>query len=171
LCYIVHPSDLAPALIAYNAMAKVAGASGTKDIALDKFFIGPRTNVLKETVLEKGELIAEISLPAPAANTKSVFMKVTQRDVYDFAIVSVAIVGQIEGGVWKDGRVVLSGVAPTPYRSVDAETALKGQKIDEKVARDAGERAMIKARPMSQNAYKVDIAKNLIARAVLSLVA
>ncbi|MBI3732592.1 MAG: xanthine dehydrogenase family protein subunit M [Chloroflexi bacterium] len=169
LCYIVHPSDTAPALIALNASAKVVGPGGAKDVALDKFFIGPRTNVLKETVLEHNELLAEISVPAPAANWKSAFIKVTQRDVYDFAVVSVAVAGQIEGGVWKDGRVVLGGVAPTPYRATAAEDALKGQKIDEKSARNAGDLTLVKARPMSQNAYKVDIAKNLIARAVLSL--
>jgi xanthine dehydrogenase YagS FAD-binding subunit len=71
--------------------------------------------------------------------------------------------------VWKDGRVVLSGVAPTPYRATAAEEALKGQKVDANVARDAAEKTLVKARPMSQNAYKVDIAKNLIARAVLSV--
>lgn len=170
LCYIVHPSDAAPALIAYNASAKAIGPNGARDIAFDKLFIGPRTNVLKETVLEPNEILTEISAPAPVANTKSAFMKVTQRDVYDFAIVSCSVVAQIEGGVWKDGRVILSGVAPTPHRSTAAEEALKGQKIDEKVARDAGEKAMLRARPMSQNAYKVDIAKNVIARTVLSLI-
>ncbi|HEX9074494.1 MAG TPA: hypothetical protein VF932_01895, partial [Anaerolineae bacterium] len=116
------------------------------------------------------EILTEIAVPAPAANVKSTFIKVTQREVYDFAIVSIAVAAQIEGGVWKDGRVVLSGVAPTPYRATAAEDALKGQKIDANVARDAAEKTLIKARPMSQNAYKVDIAKNLIARAVLSLV-
>jgi xanthine dehydrogenase YagS FAD-binding subunit len=169
LCYIVHPSDTAPALMALNATAKVMGTNGAKDISFDNLFIGPRTNVLKETVLERTDLLTAITVPAPAANTKSLFMKVTQREVYDFAIVSIAVAAQIEGGVWKDGRVVLSGVAPTPYRAVAAEEALKGQKVDEKVARDAAEKTLVKARPMSQNAYKVDIAKNLITRAVLSL--
>lgn len=169
LCYIVHPSDTAPALLSLNATGKVVGPNGPKDVSFDKFFIGPRTNVLKETVLERNEILTEISVPAPGANVKSTFMKVTQREVYDFAIVSIAVAAQIEGGVWKDGRVVLSGVAPTPYRATAAEDALKGQKIDEKVVRDAAEKTLVKARPMSQNAYKVDIAKNLIARAVLSL--
>jgi xanthine dehydrogenase YagS FAD-binding subunit len=126
---------------------------------------------LKETVLEHNELLTEVSVPAPAANTKSLFMKVTQRDVYDFAIASIAIVAQIENGVWKDGRVVLSGVAPTPYRATAAEDALKGQKIDNNVAKAAADNTLVKARPMSNNAYKVDIAKNLITRAVLSIAA
>ena len=170
LCYIVHPSDTAPALLSFNATAKVMGPNGARDVAFDKFFIGPRTNVLKETVLEHNEILTEISVPAAVANLKSTFMKVTQREVYDFAIVSIAVAAQIENGVWKDGRVVLGGVAPTPYRATAAEEALKGQKVDAAVAKDAAEKTMVKARPMSQNAYKVDIAKNLISRAVLSLV-
>jgi xanthine dehydrogenase YagS FAD-binding subunit len=125
--------------------------------------------VLKETVLEHNEILTQISVPAPLPNIKSTFIKVTQRDVYDFAIVSIAVAAQIENGVWKEGRVVLGGVAPTPYRATAAEDALRGQKIDANVAQDAAAKTLVKARPMSQNAYKVDIAKNLIARAVLSL--
>jgi xanthine dehydrogenase YagS FAD-binding subunit len=170
LCYIVHPSDTAPALISLNATANVMGPNGPKSIPFDQFFIGPRTNVLKETVLEHNEILTEISVPAPAANTKSTFMKVTQREVYDFAIVSIAVAAQIENGVWKDGRVVLGGVAPTPYRATIAEDALKGQKVDQNLVQQAANQTLLKARPMSQNAYKVDIAKNLIVRAVMSLV-
>jgi xanthine dehydrogenase YagS FAD-binding subunit len=169
LCYIVHPSDTAPALMSFNATATVVGPSGTKSVPFDKLFIGPRTNVLKETSLERNEMITEITVPA-AANLKSTFIKVTQRNVYDFAIVSIAIAAQIENGVWKDGRVVLGGVAPTPYRATAAEDALKGQTVNATVAADAAAKTMIKARPMSQNAYKVDIAKNLIINAVMSLV-
>jgi len=102
---------------------------------------------------------------------KTAFMKVTQREVYDFAIVSIAVAATVENGVWKDGRVVLSGVAPTPYRATAAEDALRGQTINAAVAKTAADNTLLKARPMSQNAYKVDIAKNLIARAITSLVA
>ncbi len=170
LCYIVHPSDTAPALMALNATATVVGPSGPKSVAFDKLFIGPRTNVLKETVLEHNEILTEITVPAVTANMKSTFIKVTQRNVYDFAIVSIAVAAQIENGVWKDGRIVLGGVAPTPYRATAAEDALKGQKVDANVAKDAADKTMLKARPMSQNAYKVDIARNLIINAVTSLV-
>ncbi len=169
LCYIVHPSDTAPALIALNATANVMGPTGAKQVPFDQFFIGPRTNVLKETVLEHNQILTEISVPVLAANTKSTFIKVTQREVYDFAIVSIAIAAQIENGVWKDGRVVLGGVAPTPYRATAAEDALRGQKVDANLANDAAAKTLVKARPMSQNAYKVDIAKNLIAQAVMGL--
>ncbi len=169
LCYIVHPSDTAPAFMSLNATAQITGPNGKRDVPFDKLFIGPRTNVLKETALEHNEILTQISVPAPLPNMKSTFIKVTQREVYDFAIVSIAATAQIENGVWKEGRVVLGGVAPTPYRATSAEDALRGQKIDANVARDAAEKTLVKARPMSQNAYKVDIAKNLISRAVLSL--
>src|SRR5262249_14365085 len=102
-------------------------------------------------------------------NSKSVFLKVTQREVYDFAIVSIAVVAQVEGGVWKDGRVVLSGVAPSPGTA--SEEALKGQAINAAVAETAADNTLVKARPMSNNAYKVDIARNLIQRAILGLTA
>jgi xanthine dehydrogenase YagS FAD-binding subunit len=169
LCYIVHPSDTAPALISLNATANVMGPAGAKQVPFDQFFIGPRTNVLKETVLEHNEILTEISVPPPAPNTKSMFVKVTQREVYDFAIVSIAIAAQIENGVWKDGRVVLGGVAPTPYRATAAEDALRGKQVNESVANDAAQKTLVKARPMSQNAYKVDIAKNLIVQTVMNL--
>lgn len=171
LCYIVHPSDTAPALIALNATANIATPDGRKEVSFDDFFIGPRTNVLKETVLERNELLTGVSIPQPAANMKSTFLKVTQREVLDFAIVSVAAVAQIEDGVWQDGRIVLGGVAPTPYRAAEAEDRLRGQEITEAVARDAAERALLRARPMTENAYKIDVAKNLIRQAVMSLAA
>jgi len=171
LCYIVHPSDTAPALIALNATATVAALEGTREISFDDFFVGPRVDVLKETVLEPNELLSEISIPTPPANTKSLFLKVTQRDVYDFAIVSIAVAAQIEDGVWQDGRIVLSGVAPTPYRATVAEDVLRGQSVTEALAREAGDRALLDARPMTYNAYKVDIAKNLIKQAAMNLVA
>jgi len=171
LCYIVHPSDTAPALVALNATANIATPDGRKEVSFDDFFVGPRVDVLKETMLESNELLTGVSIPQPSANQKSTFLKVTQRDVLDFAIVSIAATGQIESGVWQDGRIVLGGVAPTPYRATDAEDTLRGQQITEALVHDAAERALLEARPMTYNAYKVDIAKNLIKQAVMSLAA
>ncbi|MEZ4867323.1 MAG: xanthine dehydrogenase family protein subunit M [Caldilineaceae bacterium] len=171
LCYIVHPSDTAPALMALNATAHVAGPDGAKEISFDDFFIGPRVDVLKETVLQSNELLTDISIPQSSAGMKSVFLKVTQRNVYDFAIISVAVAANITDGVWQDGRIVLGGVAPTPYRATTAEDVLRGQKVTDELARDAGERPLLNARPMTYNAYKVDMTKKLIHQAIMSLVA
>jgi xanthine dehydrogenase YagS FAD-binding subunit len=171
LCYIVHPSDTAPMLLALNATANVIGPNGNKKVAFDDLFIGPRTNVLKETVLEDNEMLTSVSVPPESAGLKSSFLKVTQRGVYDFAIVSIAVAANISNGVWQDGRIVLGGVAPTPYRATAAEDTLKGQQITDTLVRQAADKTLLPARPMTQNAYKVNLAKNIIQQAVMALVA
>src|ERR1700704_3984558 len=167
LCYIVHPSDTSTALLALNASAKVAGPSGVRDIAFDNYFHGPREDVLTETVLKPNELMTEISIPTPAAGTKMAWTKLKDRQVYDFAIVSVAVAFTVDGaGKWADGRVVLGGVAPVPYRAAVVETALKGQDV-KSAAKAAAAQIRTVSRPMSLNSYKVDIAQNLIERTLI----
>src|SRR5438128_2720998 len=131
LCYIVHPSDTSTALLALNASAKIAGPSGTRDVPFDSYFHGPREDVLTENVLQANELMTEVTIPAPAAGTKMAWTKLKDRQVYDFAVVSVAVAFTVDGaGKWADGRVVLGGVAPVPYRATVVETALKGQDVN-----------------------------------------
>src|SRR6195256_1863904 len=157
LCYIVHPSDTATALLALNASAKVAGPSGVRDVPFDSYFHGPRENVLKAN-----ELMTEVSIPTPAAGTKMAWTKLKDRQVYDFAVVSVAVAFTVDAsGKWADGRVVLGGVAPVPYRAAVVETALKGQDV-RTAAKQAAAQIRTVSRPMSLNSYKVDIAQNLI---------
>src|SRR5713226_709866 len=169
LCYIVHPSDSATALLALNASAAVASPTGTRTVAFDNYFIGPREDVLRENVLKSNELLVNVSIPALAPNTKTAWFKLKDRQVYDFAIVSVAAVVTQEGGVWKDGRVVLGGVSPVPYRAKVVEDALAGKNIKDSI-KDAAARIRTVARPLSLNAYKVDIAVGLIERVVMSAV-
>jgi xanthine dehydrogenase YagS FAD-binding subunit len=167
LCYIVHPSDTSTALLALNASAKVAGPSGVRDVPFDSYFHGPREDVLTENVLKANELMTEVSIPMPAAGTRMAWTKLKDRQVYDFAVVSVAVVFTVDGaGKWADGRVVLGGVAPVPYRAAVVETALKGQDV-KAVAKQAAAQIRTVARPMSLNSYKVDIAQNLIERTLL----
>ena len=171
LCYIVHPSDTSTALLALNASAKVAGPSGVRDVAFDNYFHGPREDVLTETVLKPNELMTEISVPTPAAGTKMAWTKLKDRQVYDFAVVSVAVAFTVDAaGKWTDGRVVLGGVAPVPYRATVIETALKGQDV-KATAKAAAAQIRTVARPMSLNSYKVDIAQNLIERTLLQALA
>src|SRR6266699_505202 len=161
LCYIVHPSDTSTALLALNATARIAGPSGVRDVAFDNYFHGPREDVLTENVLKPNELMTEVSVPTPAAGTKMAWTKLKDRQVYDFAIVSVAVAFTVDGaGKWADGRVVLGGVAPVPYRAAVVETALKGQDV-KAVAKQAAAQIRTVSRPMSLNSYKVDIAQNL----------
>ena len=167
LCYIVHPSDTATALLALNASAKVASPSGVRDVAFDAYFHGPREDVLTETVLKPNEVMSEVTIPTPAAGTKMAWTKLKDRQVYDFAVVSVAVSFVVDGaGKWTDGRVVLGGVAPVPYRATVIETALKGQDV-QATAKSAAAQIRTVARPMSLNSYKVDIAANLIERTLL----
>jgi len=170
LCYIVHPSDLAPALIALNAKVKIAGPKGERVVPLEEFFIGPRKDVLRENVLEADEIITEVQVPNPASNTKGVYLKFKERGVLDFAVASVAVVLTATDKVVQEARIVLGGVAPTPYRASQAEAVLKGKKVDDALVQQAGERAVIGARPMSLNAYKVDVVKALVKQAVLSAI-
>ncbi len=170
LCYIVHPSDTATALLALNAQAKIAGPDGERTVAFDNYFIGPRENVLRENVLKPNELMVEVFIPTPAAGTKQTWMKLKNRDVYDFALVSVAAAFTTENDNWKDGRIVLGGVAPVPYRATGVENQLKGKHIKNSIKQAAATIRTV-ARPMSMNAYKVDIAQNMVERTILQALA
>jgi len=166
LCYIVHPSDTATALLALNAKAKVAGVPGNRDVAFDSYFIGPREDVLRENVLKPNEFLTHVEIPSPAAGTKMAWNKLKDRQVYDFALTSVAVAFTMDGSNWKDGRITLGGVSPVPYRAKVVEDALKGKDIKANIKQAAAQIRTV-ARPMSLNAYKVDVAQGLIERTVL----
>jgi xanthine dehydrogenase YagS FAD-binding subunit len=167
LCYIVHPSDTATALLALNATAKITGASGDRTLAFDSYFHGPREDVLTENNLKAGEFMTHVTIPTPAKGTKMAWTKLKDRQVYDFAIVSVAAAFTVDGsGNWQDGRITLGGVAPVPYRAKVVEDALKGKNVKSTVSQAAAQIRTV-ARPMSVNAYKVDVAQGLIERTVL----
>jgi len=166
LCYIVHPSDTATALLALNAKAKIAGVGGNRDVAFDSYFIGPREDVLRETVLKKDEFMTHVEIPNPAGGTKFGWMKLKDRQVYDFAVVSVATAFTVDGNNWKDGRITLGGVSPVPYRAKVVEDALKGKDIRATIKQAAAAIRTV-ARPMSLNGFKVDLAAGLIERTIL----
>lgn len=168
--YIVHPSDTAPALIALNARIKIAGPAGEKTIPLEKFFVLPRVDYKRENILQPGEIVTEIQIPHPKAGTKGFYYKLRERQAWDHPIVSVSTVVQTSGGAVRDARVVLGGVAPIPWRAPKAEDFLRGKKLDEKVAGQAGEIALEGAQPMKDNVYKVGLAKSLVQRALLASV-
>src|ERR1700704_3583878 len=166
LCYIVHPSDTATALLALNASAKIAGAGGERTVSFDEYFTGPRVDVLRENVLKPTEFMTSVTIPNPAGGAKFGWTKLKDRQVYDFALVSVAAVFPLDGANWKDGRVTLGGVAPLPYRAQVVEDALKGKDV-KATAKQAAAQIRTVARPMSLNSYKVDIAQGLVERTVL----
>lgn len=170
LCYSVHPSDLASALLALNASGTIAGPSGRREVSLDDYFVGPRNNVLVENILEPNEILVDVMIPSLGANAKTAWIKLKDRNVYDFAVVSVAVVADIVDGVWGSGRIVLGGVAPTPWRATVIEDALAGKDIKSAIKQAA---ALVRneARPLSDNGFKVDLAIGLVERAVLEALA
>ncbi|HWP60454.1 MAG TPA: xanthine dehydrogenase family protein subunit M [Candidatus Acidoferrales bacterium] len=166
--YIVHPSDLAPALVALDARVRIAGPSGEKTILLEKFFVLPRVDFKKENILAPDEIVTEIQVPYPKPQSKGFYHKVRERLAWDHAIVSVATVVQSRGEICQDARVVLGGVAPIPWRATKAEAFLRGKRIDEATTEKASEIALEGATPLKDNGYKIALAKSLVQRSVLA---
>lgn len=168
--YIVHPSDTAPALVALGAQIKIAGPAGERTMPLEKFFVLPQIDYRHENILKPDEIVTEIQVPYPKPGSRGFFHKVRERLAWDHAIVSVATVVQSSGGVVRDARVVMGGVAPIPWRAPKAEEFLRGKKLDEAAAQKAGEIALEGAKPLKDNGYKVKIAQDLIQRGLLASV-
>ena len=167
--YIVHPSDLAPALLALGASVRIANPKGERVVALDKFFTLPKQNIERENVLEPNEIITQIIVPQPAAGGKSTYLKFKERETQDFALVSCAVALTTKNGAVSGCRVVLGGVAPIPWRSVEAEKVLMGKKLTPQLAQTAATAALKPAKPLKDNAYKVPLATTIVRRAILSL--
>jgi xanthine dehydrogenase YagS FAD-binding subunit len=161
---MVHPSDTATALVALNAGAKITGPRGERVVPLDHYFLGPDDELLRENVLQPEELLLEVVVPVPPV--KQAWTKLKDRQVYDFAIVSVAVAFTVEGGRWKDGRIVLGGVSPVPYRATEIENQLRGKDI-KKSTKQASALIRKIATPMEMNSYKVDIAQSLVEETIL----
>jgi xanthine dehydrogenase YagS FAD-binding subunit len=170
LCYIVHPSDLAPALIALDAEISINSPKGDKTIPLANFYILPKINVRKENILEPNEVLREIRIPLIKKGEKSTYSKFIERGAWDFAIVSAAVKGTVSGGTFRDITIVLGGVAPVPWRLTKAENIIKGKKITEDLVREATREALKEAKPLEENGYKKELAEIVLYRAVLSLV-
>ena len=167
-CFKVHPSDLAPALLALGAKVEIASAKGTRMVPLDKFYIGPEKNVMGETILTPQELVTSVEIPNLSATGKGVFLKLKERQAFDFAVVSVALRLALKGGAVDQARIAFGGLAPFPMRAVKAEAALKGKGIKDAVAA-ACKAATEGAQPLSQNGYKVEAAKGILEEALVKL--
>jgi xanthine dehydrogenase YagS FAD-binding subunit len=166
--YIVHPSDLAPMLVALGASVSVSGSSGKRNILLAKFFTLPSEGaILRENVLQPSEIITEIQLPASPYAAHSTYLKFKERDSLDFAMASVAAaVQQLPDRTIKQARVVLGGVAPIPWRATSAETFLQGKTLSDEVLRQAAKLALEGAKPLGKNAYKIPLTETLVRRAL-----
>jgi xanthine dehydrogenase YagS FAD-binding subunit len=165
-CVAVHPSDLASALLAFDAELTVRGSDGERRIALGDFFALPTDERRTETVLRPDELIVSVHLPAPDATVRSVYLKAMDRNVWAFALVGVALAVRIEGQRIADARLVLSGVAPIPWRVPAAEQLLTGREPGAIDAEQVADAALADAQPLRLNGYKIPLAKALITRAL-----
>jgi xanthine dehydrogenase YagS FAD-binding subunit len=172
VCFIVHPSDLGSALIALGAMARVAGPRGEPVISFDDYFVSPAQNLVAETALAPDELLVEVTVPPVAAGARQTWRKVNEKGLptWDFAIASVATVAVVRDGVWHEGRVVLGAVAPVPWRALVVEEALAGRKLEDAVP-DAVAALRAAARPMTRNAWKLDVMAAVLERTLLDLAA
>ncbi len=167
-CYMVCPSDMAVALAALNAKVEIAGPKGTRLIPVEQFYVRPEKNILKETILSPSEMVLAVEIPAPAASSRGVFLKLKERQAFDFAIASVAVMITTTGGAVSDARIMFGGVAPFPFRVAQAEAALRGKRIADGAA-SACEVAAKGASPLSNNKYKVKAVKGLLEQALGSL--
>jgi xanthine dehydrogenase YagS FAD-binding subunit len=166
--HIVHPSSLAVPFVAYGAKFRVIGPAGEREIAASDYFTRPTLqNVLKENVLDDEEILTHVILPPPG-NVKTGHYEVRYKASHDWPLAFTTVVLAMNGSTIASARVVLGAVAPVPWRSRPAEEALTGKPLNEATAAAAGEAAVSEAAPMSGNAYKVQIAKTAVKRAVMN---
>jgi xanthine dehydrogenase YagS FAD-binding subunit len=166
--YPPHPSNAAVPLVAYGASFVIEGAAGVRAVPAEQFFVLPAKDPLRENVLQPGELLTEIRVPA-ATGWRSAYYEIRERADFDWPLVAAAIAVRADGGIVRDARVVLGQVAPIPWRSLPAEKALVGKRLDAASAEAAGRAAVTGAQPMSDNGYKVDLVTTLVRRIVASL--
>jgi xanthine dehydrogenase YagS FAD-binding subunit len=164
-CIAVHPSDMAVALAALDAEVEVQSATGRRRIKVTDFHRLPESTPQKDTVLENGELITSVILPAPPSGGQ-VYRKVRDRASYDFALVSVAALIDADGGRIRSARIALGGVAPKPWRAVEAERQLAGVTLSDDVLAAAGEAAVKGAQGRGHNDFKIQLAARTVARAL-----
>jgi xanthine dehydrogenase YagS FAD-binding subunit len=163
LCYYVHPSDTAPALISLDAKVRTAGPDGGRTIPVAGLHARPKQSLLRETVLKPGEIITRVELPPPPEGLVSRYRKVRTRRSWDFAIGGLALAVDLRDGKAADVRLVLSGVAPIPWRSGPAEEAVRGQELTSENIAAAAEAAAAGAEPLEHNAYKLELIKGIVA--------
>jgi len=168
-CVATHPSDMAVALAALDAVVRVQGPDGERAIPLVDFYRLPGDEPRRDTVLAHGELITAVDLPPLAFAARSRYRKARERASYAFALVSVAAALDVEGGVVRDARIAFGGVAPKPWRANKAEAALRGAPATEESFRRAADAELADAQPLSENAFKIPLARNLLTRTLLDL--
>ncbi|TMB92837.1 MAG: xanthine dehydrogenase family protein subunit M, partial [Chloroflexi bacterium] len=165
-CWIVSPSDLAPALIACDAEVELASSLGRRRIPLAGFYVAPSGKQRKEHAIRRGELITTVRIPEKALERKGTYVKAMERKAWSFAIVSVAAAARVRDGKASDVRLVLGGIAPIPWRVPAAEKVLDGTSLDDNACLAAADIVLKDATPLRDNGYKVTLARELVRRAL-----
>jgi xanthine dehydrogenase YagS FAD-binding subunit len=165
-CIATNPSDMNVALAALEATVHVQGTKGTRAVPIGEFHLLPGQTPERETVLEPGDLVTHVTLPPPVAGSKQLYLKLRDRASYEFALASAAVVLTLASGRVTRARVALGGVGTKPWRSLEAEAALVGQPAEAASFRRAAEAALRDARPQSENAFKIELAKRCLAHAL-----
>jgi xanthine dehydrogenase YagS FAD-binding subunit len=165
-CIATNPSDMNVALTALEATIHVQNRKGQRDIPIDDFFVVPGSTPQRENVLEPGDLITYVTLPASRPGTKSVYLKLRDRASYEFALASAAVVADVVENKLNRVRIALGGVGTKPWRSREAEQALEGRTVGPAVFREAAVAALQGARPQSENGFKIELAKRCLAHAL-----
>ncbi|ACB52857.1 unknown [Crocosphaera subtropica ATCC 51142] len=165
-CVAVHPSDMCVALAALDAVVEVMSAQGQRQIPFCEFHRLPGNRPDKDTYLEPGELITAVTLPHMSKNPSGVYLKIRDRTSYAFALISVAASVNLEGDKIEGVRLALGGVAHKPWRATETEDFLIGKSLDDNILTEAAEIALQDAKPLSQNQFKVELAKRAIIRAL-----
>ncbi|HKS29354.1 MAG TPA: FAD binding domain-containing protein [Pyrinomonadaceae bacterium] len=170
LCAIVHPSALAVPLMAMGASVVLTGRNGTREVELERFFLKPEQNILRENVIAPDELITEVRVPPLAPATRSFYIKQGEKESFDWPVADVAVVMQTKGNVCQKASIVMGAAAPVPWRAGAAEKLLTGRVINEQSAREAARLSVQGATPLAQNAYKLAIFEAIVRRAILKTV-
>ncbi|MDP3518165.1 MAG: FAD binding domain-containing protein [Pseudohongiella sp.] len=163
-CVAVTPSDTAPALVALEAQMVITSSSGQRVVPAASFFVGPAINIESTTVLRDGEILTAVRIPAKWAGAEFYYEKVADRNVWDFALVSIAGAMRIEGGNIVDSSIVCGAVQCTPRRLISVERAIQGRPRNEATATMVAGMASQGARPLNQNAYKMPLMDNLVTK-------
>jgi xanthine dehydrogenase YagS FAD-binding subunit len=167
-CVASYPGDFAQALIALDAQLELYSAAGRRSVKIGELHVPPGATPERETILQPGEIITQITVPAAPWTRRSLYLKTRDRASYEFALASAAVALDLRDGMVREARIALGGVASVPWRAREAEDALKGRKLDEDAARAAATLAFAGAKPLTHNGFKVELGQRTLVRALLS---
>jgi xanthine dehydrogenase YagS FAD-binding subunit len=166
--YFVSPSSLAPPLVALGAQLTLRGASGARTMPVEELFTSPKNEGEREHAIRPGEILTEIVVPSSAREWRNATYEIRQREALDWPLATASVAVRIEGGKVSAARLALGHVAPVPWRAREAEKSLEGKTLDEVSATEAGDVAVRGAKPLSHNAYKVQLVRVAVKRALLA---